>query len=106
MLVTKQQSIMVNSIRNRLDHKNEKYCVCAITMIKLLQMNLLFTSLFLSCLECTPKEAQDKGCMHGGTCFAIDTGNGRSINCHCTSEFVGRRCETQAVDPDLLESGH
>ena len=28
------------------------------------------------------------------------------MSCHCTAEFTGKRCQYQAIDPELLGSGH
>ncbi|CAH3143245.1 unnamed protein product, partial [Porites lobata] len=57
-------------------------------------------------LECTSEETQKVGCLHGGSCFAVEIAGARHTACHCTAEFTGKRCQYQAVDPELLSSGH
>ena len=79
--------------------------------LKLLFLNALKNKVFICqlfslLLECTSEEAQKVGCLHGGSCFAVENAGARHTACHCTAEFTGKRCQYQAVDPELLSSGH
>ena len=84
----------------------EKEFWLKLLLLNTLKIKFLFASYFHFPLECTPEEAQETGCLHGGSCFAVEIEGARHTACHCTAEFTGKRCQYQAVDPELLDSGH
>ena len=65
-------------------------------------MIVSFVYVFFLPSACTAEEDQEMGCRNGGTCFALETDQGRVRACHCTSEFEGVKCQYQKIDPDLL----
>ena len=75
-------------------------------LLNALKNKALIASYFHFLLECTSEEAQEVGCLHGGSCFAVEIAGVRHTACHCTAEFTGKRCQYQAIDPELLSSGH
>ncbi len=58
--------------------------------------------------DCTPKEVKQARCMNKGICFVIEIFNPntvhpiRTVGCHCKAEYEGKRCQYQAIPPDLL----
>ncbi len=58
--------------------------------------------------DCLPKEIKRAKCLNQGTCFVIEVFNPnsaqpvRTVACHCLPDFEGKRCQYQAVPPELL----
>lgn len=57
-------------------------------------------------LDCFPQEQEYAGCLNGGSCFVVKLhANSRFVQCSCTADWSGERCDHRYVDPDLWELG-
>jgi len=51
---------------------------------------------------CTSAESARTQCLNGGVCFAVEIGSHRTAACNCQNGYGGTRCQSRAIDPDIL----
>ncbi|XP_021357473.1 uncharacterized protein LOC110453006 isoform X2 [Mizuhopecten yessoensis] len=55
--------------------------------------------------NCTNDEYFTQGCLNGGKCFVVVIDSIRLLNCHCPSDYIGKRCELFDFQPGGQEEG-
>jgi hypothetical protein len=50
-------------------------------------------------LPCSSSEQWAANCLNGGTCFVVILVGNRNVFCSCTSEWIGKHCESRYIDP-------